>query len=152
MIKIASFSNYNEIDVKKLVKKLTKHFYNGLIIYFEGEVGSGKTFLIDKLINELDEKIHASSATFTIVETKKVNNYTLNHIDCYRLEDNSENKNLLMESLEVDLVFIEWASKLNFLQDIPHLLIKIQNNNNESRNYLIYTNDEKINQKFKDIQ
>lgn len=152
MLKIASYLNYDEKDVNKLAKLLTKYFYSGLIIHFEGEVGSGKTFLIDQLVNTLDKNVHASSATFTIIESKRLNKYLLNHIDCYRLEDSLENKNLIMESLESDLVFIEWASKLSFLQQLPHLLIKIEINDNNTRNYLLFTNNLEINKKFKDIQ
>ena len=89
-------------------------------ILFYGEMGSGKTTLIKKIVALLGV-YESNSPTFSIINTYLgSNNQTIYHVDCYRIENESEVENIgLLEILnEKNLCFIEWPKKIhNFLPD-----------------------------------
>ena len=103
--------------VSKEIVELTKT-YN--LFLFEGEMGSGKTTLIKKIVALLGV-YESNSPTFSIINTYLgSNNQTIYHVDCYRIENESEVENIgLLEILnEKNLCFIEWPKKIhNFLPD-----------------------------------
>ena len=88
------------------------------IFTFEGDLGSGKTSLIKRVLENFSI-FDSSSPTFSII-----NNYfsesigEILHIDGYRIEKEEEVENLgFIDYLKEDpLCFIEWPEKfLNFL-------------------------------------
>ena len=88
------------------------------IFILHGDLGSGKTTLIKKLLERLDVH-HVNSPTFSII-----NNYyssakgEIYHVDGYRIENEDEVENLGFQDIidEDCLCFIEWPEKfLNFL-------------------------------------
>lgn len=117
-------------DSQALAQKILDHEPN--IVAFNGELGAGKTTLIQgigKLLN-IDRM---TSPTFTIIKqySLRTNNYelkTISHIDLYRLSSKEEALDLGLEELWADkgnLVLIEWPE---IIDDIlpPHLEVKIE--------------------------
>lgn len=108
----------SELDlVAKKIAKLTASHY---IFLFDGEMGSGKTTLIKRVVFFLGV-LESSSPTFSIINTYMgFNNQSIYHIDCYRIEDENEVENIgLIEILnDQKLCFIEWPKKIhNFLPE-----------------------------------
>ena len=102
--------------------EVTKAIVNMIPVYniftFKGDLGSGKTFLIKRVLENFSV-FDSSSPTFSII-----NNYfsesigEILHIDGYRIEKEEEVENLgFIDYLKEDpLCFIEWPEKfLNFL-------------------------------------
>ena len=115
-----SFVVNNISDLDQVAHKIQKMSKINKIFLFEGEMGSGKTTLIKKIVALLGV-YESNSPTFSIINTYlSSNNQTIYHVDCYRIENESEVENIgLLEILnEKNLCFIEWPKKNhNFLPD-----------------------------------
>ncbi len=88
------------------------------IIALYGELGAGKTTLVQAIATELGVEELVTSPTFVIAKWYKTNTgdfYTLVHIDAYRVESEEELKPLgFIELLKQPraLVIIEWPEKM----------------------------------------
>ncbi|NJK69215.1 MAG: tRNA (adenosine(37)-N6)-threonylcarbamoyltransferase complex ATPase subunit type 1 TsaE [Microcoleus sp. CSU_2_2] len=98
----------------------------GTIILLAGDLGAGKTTLVQGIAEGLGIQDSIESPTFTLINEYLTGRIPLYHLDLYRLEP-EEAEALHLESywdgLEMDLgiVAIEWAEKLpytleNYLQ------------------------------------
>lgn len=84
-------------------------------ILFYGEVGAGKTSLINVLAKILSVKDRMTSPTFSLVnEHSNEQGDKIYHFDLYRLEDVTEAYDIgIEEYLDSDAwIFIEWPDKI----------------------------------------
>lgn len=100
----------NSIDevAENLLSKITTK-----TILFYGEMGVGKTRLIQALVSKLGgSKI--TSPTFSIVNEYEVTNDIVYHFDFYRIEDENEAYDIGIEDYFYagHWVFIEWPEKI----------------------------------------
>lgn len=91
---------------KKLAQKLEKNDVISLI----GDLGAGKTTLVQYLAKELGVDGYVTSPTFSIVNIYD-GDIEINHLDLYRLEDPSELEQIDYETYFYPdgITFIEWA-------------------------------------------
>lgn len=85
-----------------------------LIIYLQGDLGSGKTTFARGLINKLGHSGKVKSPTFTLVESYDFEGIRLYHFDLYRLNDPLELEYIGVRELvgEPDVIcLIEWPEK-----------------------------------------
>lgn len=90
-----------------------------LVLYFEGELGAGKTALIRSMLAGLGYTGRVPSPTYTLVEPYLVDSYRVLHVDLYRLRDPAELEHLgLADELgPIDalgrgsLLLAEWPSR-----------------------------------------
>ena len=116
MNKKFKISSINELD--EIAKAIINMIPSNKIFTFNGDLGSGKTTLIKRVLEHFGI-FDSSSPTFSII-----NNYLgeevgeVLHIDGYRIEKEEEVENLgFIDYLKDEpLCFIEWPEKfLNFL-------------------------------------
>lgn len=94
----------------------------GTVILLEGDLGAGKTTLVQGIAEGLEIQDSIESPTFTLINEYLTGRIPLYHLDLYRLETD-EVEALHLESywdgLEMDLgiVAIEWAEKLPYQPD-----------------------------------
>lgn len=89
------------------------------VVALYGDLGAGKTTFSQGIGKALGIERHLQSPTFTIVKVYSIPSHsqfeTLQHVDLYRLEKESEMKAIGLDELIDDpksLVLIEWADKL----------------------------------------
>ena len=117
-------TNSEKIDISledktsELAKSFSRTLHKGDVVYFNGEMGVGKTTFIRHLINNLQQlnKIkvtEVTSPTFNLVNEYDVGNFIIQHYDLYRLTDYSEIKNIgLFENRKEIVTLIEWPEKI----------------------------------------
>ena len=108
---IADISSLEEFTAQNRVFFTQAHCFA-----FKGEMGAGKTTLIQKIL-----KLHGitdlqGSPTYSIInEYKTDNGICLYHLDCYRIKNDYEAFELGLEELlsKKNPIFIEWPEKIN---------------------------------------
>ena len=116
----------SELETYELAKKLALKLKGGDIIFLNGDLGAGKTTFVKGVAKALGIKQNVTSPTFTLLKTYEAKDFTLVHVDAYRLEGSSFEE--LEEYLSNDnVIFIEWSNYLkstDFLKN--HLDINIK--------------------------
>jgi tRNA threonylcarbamoyladenosine biosynthesis protein TsaE len=101
---------------------LGKSLTAGSVILLTGDLGSGKTTLVQGLAQGMDIVDSIVSPTFTIINEYFSGRLPLYHLDLYRLTK-AEVDDLQLESYwlgletELGIVAIEWAERLSYLPD-----------------------------------
>jgi tRNA threonylcarbamoyladenosine biosynthesis protein TsaE len=123
--------------------ELGKSLTAGSVILLVGNLGSGKTTLVQGLAQGMEIVDSIVSPTFTIINEYFSGRLPLYHLDLYRLNATEVN-DLQLESYwsglesELGIVAIEWAERLSYLPDnyiqieltydsIDHRIAKISN-------------------------
>lgn len=104
-IKIENLKQLEDF-AEKLAQKLEKNDVISLI----GDLGAGKTTLVQYLAKELGVDDYVTSPTFSIVNIYD-GDIEINHLDLYRLENPSELEQIDYETYfyPEGISFIEWA-------------------------------------------
>jgi tRNA threonylcarbamoyladenosine biosynthesis protein TsaE len=107
---------------QQLGMDLGKSLTAGSVLLLTGDLGSGKTTLIQGLAQGMNIVDSIVSPTFTIINEYFSGRLPLYHLDLYRLT-NTEVDDLHLESYwlgletELGIVAIEWAERLSYLPD-----------------------------------
>lgn len=122
----------SEEETIELGKEFARNINAGDIIYFYGDLGSGKTEFIKGICEYFKVVDIVTSPTFTIMNKyigeKKGNEIALFHIDLYRIEKEKELDEIgfedcLFENNSIKL--IEWAEKAESHLNKPTYIVKI---------------------------
>ena len=113
-----------EEDTGKIAKLIPKD----CVICLNGDLGAGKTtfsrYLIQTIIKDRKISGEIPSPTFSLLQTYKDKNFTINHYDFYRLENSDDLIELDYDnSISKGICIIEWASK--FPEALPANRIEI---------------------------
>jgi len=109
MRQIKQYTAGTEQETLVIADALAKGFKPNDVILLEGDLGSGKTFLVKALCRIWKTTDEAASPTFAILHQYR-GPQPVNHFDLYRIESVYELDNLGWEEfLEMDAItFIEW--------------------------------------------
>ena len=104
------------------------------IVFFEGELGAGKTTLVQAIAHGLGVAINPTSPTYALVHQYQGKRGPVFHLDCYRLRDPAEAADLDWETLlkEGDAVLIEWPEKAGAYLPRPTLRCRLAHVADES--------------------
>lgn len=117
----------NQLDeLSQIAQQLLTYAKDRNIMIFEGEIGAGKTTLIQQICQQLGVEEAVTSPTFSIV-----NEYTnkhediIFHIDLYRLKSEEEAIHIGIEEYldRADYCFIEWPQIIEDL--LPNEVVRI---------------------------
>lgn len=134
-----------------LASKLAKHIKGGDIILLNGDLGAGKTTFVKGFAKEVGVKIPVTSPTFNLLKTYETDNYTLVHVDAYRLEGGSFDE-LYDYANEENVIFIEWSNCLADQELIEqHLAIDIKYISKNQRWYIISAKGERYENLLKEL-
>ncbi|MEW8507839.1 MAG: tRNA (adenosine(37)-N6)-threonylcarbamoyltransferase complex ATPase subunit type 1 TsaE [Candidatus Thiodiazotropha sp.] len=102
-----------------------------LIVYLEGELGTGKTTLVRGFLRQLGYRGRVKSPTYTLLEPYELGGRSYYHFDLYRLSDPRELDYLGIEDLlsEDALLLVEWPEKGAGLLPLADLRVQISYRN-----------------------
>lgn len=112
--------------LENLVKKIFSEYPNNKVFFLIGDLGSGKTTFVKHFAKLLGFDGNVQSPTFILHREYGQN---IDHIDLYRLENQSELSELRLNEISKDhYIFIEWADKfMDYLKTIysdrPYLTV-----------------------------
>ena len=126
--------NFDLDDIDDVAKLLLKKFKSKTILLY-GEMGVGKTTLINALVKALGGKTKATSPTFSIVNEYKVKDDIVYHFDFYRIENAEEAFDIGIEDYLYSGYwnFIEWPEKIDVLLPNEAEVLRLKRLKNGSR-------------------
>lgn len=98
------------------------------IILFDGQMGAGKTTIINQIAKNLGVVDATGSPTFSLVnEYQSVDNHIIYHFDLYRIKSENEALDMGIEDYlySGNWCFIEWSEKIPNLIPEKHSKIEI---------------------------
>jgi tRNA threonylcarbamoyladenosine biosynthesis protein TsaE len=129
-----SITDIENIAVKILAQNPKK------IILFNGQMGAGKTTLINQIVKKIGVQDATGSPTFSLVnEYQTSDNQTVYHFDFYRLKSESEALDMGVEDYfySGNWCFIEWSEKIPNLIPENHSKIEISVLENGNRKLIL---------------
>lgn len=121
------FYSKSSAETVEFGKKIGSILHQGDVIALTGELGAGKTTLIQGIAEGLGVKDYVTSPTFIIINEYR-GRLPFYHVDLYRLEDLTEIEELGIEEYfsKGGVCVIEWAEKLEKLLPDEAEKIKIK--------------------------
>ena len=103
-------------DLKQLndfAKTFSANLSKGDVVFLEGDLGSGKTTFTQLLLKHLTYQGRVKSPTYAIYESYDLPQFSLIHMDLYRLSSPEELYYLAIEEIFApnNVVIIEWPDK-----------------------------------------
>ncbi len=100
----------------------------GDLVCLQGDLGAGKTTLVQGLAQGWGSLDHVSSPTFVLCNIyRRPDGANLNHLDAYRLNSACEAEELDLDlMLESGALVIEWADRIQDVLPKERLLIKMR--------------------------
>lgn len=107
------YLSHSEDETKQLAKLLASFLQKGDLVILTGDLGSGKTKLIEGILTYFHLEDEISSPTFTIVNEYDSSQGPIFHFDVYRLIDSSEFSEIGGEEyLARGICLIEWGEQI----------------------------------------
>ena len=122
----------NQIDA--IAESLVATFEHNIIL-LKGDLGSGKTTLVNAIAKQLGSNEAVSSPTFGIVNELNIANTTAFHMDLYRVENSDELQQFGFDEYlhNGDYCFIEWPEIAMTSITQPHHTIKLKHLKDSTR-------------------
>ncbi len=99
----------NEEESKKFAISLAQKAKKGDIYFLYGELGAGKTFFVTEFCRELGVMDYVSSPSYVLLNEYDANEFTVFHLDLYRLGSPEEILELgITDFTDEGIVFVEW--------------------------------------------
>ena len=141
----------NSEQTYELASKLAKYIKGGDIILLNGDLGAGKTTFVKGFAKAVGILEPVTSPTFTLLKTYETNDFTIVHVDAYRL-DGSSFEELDDYINDENVIFIEWSSCLNSMEMIDsYLSIDIKYKSKNQRDYILNAVGERYENMLKEL-
>lgn len=128
-------------ETRSLGEEIGKTLKTGEILCLYGELGSGKTTFIQGLARGLGIQRRIISPTFIFIrEYPTEGGIFFYHIDCYRIENEKQTKDLGLKDLienSQNILAIEWAEKIKKLLPKKRIDIYFENRGERKRKIII---------------
>jgi tRNA threonylcarbamoyladenosine biosynthesis protein TsaE len=101
-------------DLSRFGEALGRRLVAPAVIGLSGELGTGKTTLVQAICRGLGARVLATSPTYALVHHYEMPDASpVYHVDCYRLISPDEARDLGFEDMlrERAIVFVEWPER-----------------------------------------
>jgi tRNA threonylcarbamoyladenosine biosynthesis protein TsaE len=111
------------------------------VVVLTGELGAGKTTLVQGIARGLGATEHVASPTFTLVREYVSGRVPLAHVDLYRLEREQDVIDLALEELEggEQVLLVEWGDPVADLLADERLRIELMADDDDVRRIAVAT-------------
>ncbi len=130
MCKVREYISESIEETKAIASDLAKIFKPNDVVLLNGELGSGKTFLVKEICRRWQTRDEPSSPSFAIIQQYR-GPVPVYHLDFYRIEDVRELDELGWEELISGeaVTFIEWPKFIEaFLDHYYRIDIRLEEN------------------------
>lgn len=109
-----------------IVEKMACDIVRG-VVYLQGDLGVGKTALVQHWLKYLGVDVPVTSPSYQIVNHYEANGKKFIHVDLYRLADVDELLYLDVRDWteQADLIFIEWPEKGDGYLPAPDVICQL---------------------------
>jgi tRNA threonylcarbamoyladenosine biosynthesis protein TsaE len=111
------------------------------VVVLTGELGAGKTTLVQGLANGVGATEHVASPTFTLVREYTSGRVPLAHVDLYRLEREQDVIDLALDELEDGdrVLLVEWGDPVAELLADDRLRVELTADDDDVRTIRVST-------------
>jgi tRNA threonylcarbamoyladenosine biosynthesis protein TsaE len=136
------FQAENTADLEPVCRELIRLSAEYPVLAIYGDLGAGKTTLVQTLCRQLGIRHTVTSPTYSIINEYELNGQVVYHMDLYRLGSEEEAQRTGLEEYlySRNLCFIEWPDNFENLLPDKHLKIFIRKLENENRKIEIVCN------------
>jgi tRNA threonylcarbamoyladenosine biosynthesis protein TsaE len=123
-----SISLPDETATRALGAALAQGIAPGRVLYLSGDLGAGKTTLVQGLLRALGVRGRVKSPTYSMVELYKLSRLNLYHFDFYRFEDESEwvDSGFREYFSQDSACVVEWPERVAGLLAPPDLELRLE--------------------------
>ena len=132
---IMEFTSHSADQTRRLGMKLGGALQPGDVICLQGDLGAGKTTLVQGIAQGWGSADAVSSPTFILVNVyRRADGGQLFHMDAYRLDSTSEAEELDLDSmLDQGALIIEWPERMQAIVPAERLWVQFEHMAEEQR-------------------
>lgn len=119
-------------DTRGIGEALGATLLPGDALALAGDLGAGKTTLVQGLARGIGYEGHVASPTFTLVREYR-GRLTLQHVDVYRLERVQDVVDLGLDDDPQAILAVEWGDAVEGLLPADHLTVALRADDDEAR-------------------
>ena len=140
-----------EKKTKYIAEIFSKNIEVGNFLFFNGELGIGKTTFIKYLINSFQKKNNQSiteipSPTFNLVNEYQLDSLIIKHYDLYRINDERELNSLgFFEDNADQITLIEWPEIIKKYKIKNIINLNFEYDEDYNKRFLVISSNIKIN-------
>jgi tRNA threonylcarbamoyladenosine biosynthesis protein TsaE len=98
----------------------------GEVVWLEGDLGTGKTTMVQAIVRGLGAETRATSPTYALVHRYQGRRGPVYHVDCYRLKTAEEARDLDWPTLSAgEAILIEWPDRAGAYAPPPSRRIRL---------------------------
>lgn len=130
-----AFEAIDETALQTLASRLAPAARAGGVIHLAGELGAGKTTFARALLQALGVGERVKSPTYSLIESYRVGDLDIHHLDLYRIADAGELEWLGLDELwnPATLVLIEWPERGAGTLPLPDLALQLSHAGDKRR-------------------
>jgi len=118
----------DEAHLGALAAALAPTAREGGVIHLSGELGAGKTTFARALLRALGVGERVKSPTYSLIESYRVGDLDIHHLDLYRIADAGELEWLGLDELQgaPSLMLVEWPERGAGALPVPDLALDLR--------------------------
>ncbi|MFT4967449.1 MAG: tRNA threonylcarbamoyladenosine biosynthesis protein TsaE [Candidatus Deianiraeaceae bacterium] len=133
---------YSKNEINKVISFLLRKASNSVVVFLNGEIGTGKTFLVSHLLKNLGVTETITSPTYSIFNEYQTEEINIYHYDLYRIKKAEELMFIdIDENRDNGMLIIEWpqlAKEYGIQPDIEVTLSCTENFKSRKAQIILY--------------